>query len=222
MTDTNLFQPGTTVLRRDVHADRVWTAMPQRVIDDTGHVLTLAYWPGIESLAPTTWITATRTGDDTTRKQGLEDLAAGTWALGRYQWTGTELLSHFLAGEWFSVHCFQDAVTKEPLRWYVNFEKPYQRRPGGIDTLDLCLDLVVTPDQSGHHWKDRDEYSQLRRLGVIDDYLHHQVEQAKGRAIAMLDNRTGPFAAGWPTWAPDPSWPLPTLPDDGGDPATGR
>ncbi|WP_063783295.1 DUF402 domain-containing protein [Streptomyces sp. XY431] len=214
MTDTELFQPGTTVIRRDVHADRVWTAMPQRVVADTGHVLTLAYWPGIESLAPTTWITSTRTGDDVTRKQGLEDLAAGTWTLGPYRWTGTELLSHFLAGEWFSVHCFQDATTKEPLRWYVNFEKPYQRRPGGIDTLDLCLDLVVTPDLSGHHWKDRAEYAQLRRLGVIDDYLHRQVEQAQGRAITMLDNHAGPFATGWPTWAPDAAWPLPTLPDD--------
>ncbi|WP_327071373.1 hypothetical protein [Kitasatospora sp. NBC_01302] len=34
MTDTKLFQPGTTVIRRDVHADRVWSAMPQRVIDE--------------------------------------------------------------------------------------------------------------------------------------------------------------------------------------------
>ncbi|MFI9322582.1 hypothetical protein ACIGXI_22765 [Kitasatospora aureofaciens] len=68
----------------------------------------------------------------------------------------------------------------------------------------------------------RSEYSQLRRLGLIDDYLHHQVEQAQGRAIAMLDNHTGPFAAGWPAWAPDPSWPLPTLPDDADDPTTGR
>ncbi|MGW4652312.1 DUF402 domain-containing protein [Kitasatospora sp. NPDC004289] len=223
MTDTDLlFQPGTTVVRRDVHAGRVWTAMPQRVVADTGHQLTLAYWPGIESLAPTTWITSTRTGDDVTRKQGLEDLAAGTWTLGRHRWTGTALLSHFLAGEWFSIHCFQDAATGDPLRWYVNFEKPYQRHPGGIDTLDLCLDLVVTPDLTGHHWKDREEYAQLRRLGVIDDYLHRQVEQAKGRAIAMLDNRTGPFASGWPTWEPDDTWPLPTLPDDADDPATGR
>ncbi|MDH6708258.1 hypothetical protein P3T27_004997 [Kitasatospora sp. MAA19] len=226
MTDTNLFQPGTTVVRRDVHAGRVWTAMPQRVVDDTGHVLSLAYWPGIESLAPTTWITATRTGDDTTRKQGLEDLAAGTWTLGRYRWTGTELLSHFLAGEWFSVHCFQDAATHEPLRWYVNFEKPHQRRPGiGIDTLDLCLDLVAAPDLSEHHWKDQDEYDQMRRLGLIDDYLHHQVDRARGRAIAMLDDRTGLFAGGWPTWAPEASWPLPTLPtlpDGADDQATGR
>ncbi|MFI6850027.1 DUF402 domain-containing protein [Kitasatospora sp. NBC_00085] len=222
MTDTELFQPGTTVIRRDVHAGRVWTAMPQRVIADTGHVLTLAYWPGIESLAPTTWITSTRTGDQVAREGMLTDLAAGTWTLDRYRWTGTTLLSYFLAGEWFSVHCFQDAATKEPLRWYVNFEKPYQRRPGGIDTLDLCLDLVVTPALSGHHWKDREEYAQLRRLGVIDDYLHRQVERAQGRAIAMLDNESGPFAAGWPTWAPDPSWPLPLLPDGAADPAASR
>ncbi|MFJ2868026.1 DUF402 domain-containing protein [Kitasatospora sp. NPDC087314] len=227
MSPDSVGRPG--VVRRDVHAGRVWTAMPQRVVDDTGHVLSLAYWPGIESLAPTTWITATRTGDDTTRKQGLEDLAAGTWTLGRYRWTGTELLSHFLAGEWFSVHCFQDAATHEPLRWYVNFEKPHQRRPGiGIDTLDLCLDLVAAPDLSEHHWKDQDEYDQMRRLGLIDDYLHHQVDRARGRAITMLDDRTGPFAGGWPTWAPEASWPLPTLstlptlPDGADDQATGR
>ncbi|GAA2839989.1 hypothetical protein GCM10010441_75380 [Kitasatospora paracochleata] len=221
MTDTNLFRPGATVVRRDVHAGRVWTAMPQRVIDDTGHVLTLAYWPGIESLAPATWITSTRTGDDTARRQCLADLAAGAWTLGPHRWENTELLSHFLAGEWFSVHCFQDAITHEPLRWYVNFEHPYRRRPGvGIDTMDLALDLVITPDLAGHHWKDQQEYAQLRRLGVVDDYVGRQIERARGRAIGMLDDRTGPFAGGWPTWAPDPSWPLPTLPPGADEAAT--
>ncbi|MEV0193128.1 hypothetical protein AB0I39_31930 [Kitasatospora purpeofusca] len=116
MTDTELlFRPGTTVVRRDVHAGRVWTAKPQRVVDDTGRVLTLAYWPGIESLAPTSWIASLATGDDTARKQGLADLVVCTWTLGRYRWTGTALLSHFLASEWFSVHCFQDATTGDPL-----------------------------------------------------------------------------------------------------------
>ncbi|MFJ4672717.1 DUF402 domain-containing protein [Kitasatospora purpeofusca] len=111
------------------------------------------------------------------------------------------------------MYCFQNATTKEPLRWYVNFEHPYRRRPGlGIDTMDLALDLVVTPDLMGRYWKDTEEYAQLRRLGVVDDYAGRQIERACGRAIAMLDERTGPFASGWPTWAPDPSWPLPTLP----------
>ncbi len=30
----------------------------------------------------------------------------------------------------------------------------------------------------------------------------------------MLDNESGPFAGGWPTWTPDPAWPLPELPAD--------
>ncbi|MFJ5924948.1 DUF402 domain-containing protein [Kitasatospora sp. NPDC092948] len=214
-TDRSIrFQPGTTVVRRDVHAGRVWTAKPQRVIADTGHVLTLACWPGIEGLAPTTWIDCQRTGDDDARQQGLDDLAAGTWALGPHRWERTAVLSHYLAGEWFSVHCFQDAATGRPISWYVNFELPYRRHHGGIDTMDLALDLVVTPDLTGHHWKDRQEYDRLRQLDVIDDHLHHQVQQAQGRAISMLDNRAEPFAAGWQTWAPDPSWPLPLLPDD--------
>ncbi|GAA4832333.1 DUF402 domain-containing protein [Kitasatospora terrestris] len=213
MTDTELFPAGTTVVRRDIHAGRVWTAMPQRVVADTGTVLTLAGWPGIENLAPTSWITSTRTGDDATRKSGLDELAAGTWTLGRYRWERTALRSHCLTGEWFSVHCFQDAVTKEPLHWYVNFEKPYRRRPGlGIDTLDLCLDLVVAPDLSAHRWKDEDEYVQVRRLGLVDDPTHREVERGRERATAMIAERTGPFAGGWSRWEPDPHWPLPTLP----------
>ncbi|MFD5563225.1 hypothetical protein [Kitasatospora griseola] len=56
----------------------------------------------------------------------------------------------------------------------------------------------------------------LRRLGVVDDFLDRQVQQACGRAIAMLDNEAGPFAAGWPAWTPDPSWPLLPLPDGAG------
>ena len=51
---------------------------------DSGHVLTLAYRPGIESPAPTSWITPTRTGDQALRERGLADLVASTWA-----WTAT-------------------------------------------------------------------------------------------------------------------------------------
>ncbi|MET8630828.1 hypothetical protein ABZW30_45300 [Kitasatospora sp. NPDC004669] len=59
------FRPGATVMRRDIHADRVWSAQPHRTISDTGTLLELGYWPGINALAPTTWTTALRTGDDT-------------------------------------------------------------------------------------------------------------------------------------------------------------
>ncbi|MFD0567977.1 hypothetical protein ACFQ0T_00110 [Kitasatospora gansuensis] len=186
MTDTDLFQPGSTAVRRDVHAGRVWTAMPQRVIADTGHVLTLAYWPGIESLAPMSWITSTRTGDQSLRERMLTELAAGTWAVTagpappccRTSWSASG--SPCTASRTLPASRCAGTLTSR------------NRISGGGVGIDT-LDLVVTPDLSGPHWKDRDEYAQLRRLGVIDDYLHRQVERAKGRAITMLDNRTGPF-----------------------------
>ncbi|MFJ1754906.1 DUF402 domain-containing protein [Kitasatospora sp. NPDC088134] len=213
-----LFGVGERAVRRDVHRGRVWSARPYRVLADGGEVLELACWPGIEGLAPTSWIDALRTGEETPRKDGLDRLADGTWRLGPHRWQDTAVLARFLAGEWFSVHCFQDAATGEPLRWYVNFELPYVRRPGvGVDTMDLAIDLVVSPDLSRRRWKDVDEYGQLRRLGVIDDGLDRQVRRARERASGLLDERAGPFAGGWPRWTPDPHWPLPVLPADAGD-----
>ncbi|MFD0532272.1 DUF402 domain-containing protein [Kitasatospora arboriphila] len=159
------FPPGATVVRRDIHHGKVWSAQPYRAITDTGTVLHLAYWPGIRSLAPTAWTTALRTGDDTARKNGLHDLAAGTWELGPWTWQHTVVRARFEPGECFSLHYFQDPVTARPLRLYVNFERPVVRSGAGIDTLDLLVDLVVEPDLSGWWWKDQDEYEQGRSSG---------------------------------------------------------
>ncbi|MFD8694329.1 DUF402 domain-containing protein [Kitasatospora purpeofusca] len=208
------FVPGSTVVRRDIHLGRVWSAQPHRAISDTGTRVELGYWPGISALAPTTWTRALRTGDDTSRKDGLADLAAGTWELEPWAWRNTVLRSRFdLTGEWFSLHHFQTPAG-EPLRLYVNFERPAVRTRIGIDTLDLLVDLVVSPDLSGYWWKDEDEYAHGRRLGFVTDAEHRSVGQARERALGLLQERAGPFAAPWPAWKPDPSWPLPVLPAD--------
>ncbi|WP_406085911.1 DUF402 domain-containing protein [Kitasatospora purpeofusca] len=206
------FTPGSTTVRRDVHKGRVWSAQPYRTVADDGAVIALAYWPGLTSLGPTTWSAAMRTGDDAVRKSGLEDLAAGQWQLAPWQWQGTTLLSRFEEGEYFSVHTFQDAETGDPKRWYVNFELPYVRTPIGLDTFDLFVDLVVEPDLSAHRWKDLDEYDQARRLGLISDPLHAVVDEARERALALVQERALPFSEDWPAWTPDPVWPSPELP----------
>ena len=82
----------------------------------------------------------------------------------------------------------------------------------GIDTLDLLVDLVVTPDLSARRWKDEDEYAQGRRLGLITDALHLRVEAARQHVVSLVESRQGPFAEGWSSWQPDPTWPLPALP----------
>ncbi|TYC68628.1 hypothetical protein [Streptomyces sp. CB01881] len=57
------------------------------------------------------------------------------------------------------------------------------------------------------------EYGQVRRLGLASDDLHALVEQARQRALGLLQDRSGPFADPWTAWSPDPAWPLPALPD---------
>ncbi|MEV5508388.1 DUF402 domain-containing protein [Streptomyces orinoci] len=212
---THRFQPGATAIRRDIFQGRVWTAAPRRVLADTGRTLTLAHWPGVEGLAPTTYIDslnmADRAAQEAARDRGFADLAAGTWELGRWQWRNTTVLSRFEAGEHFSVHLFFDAAHR-PLHWYINFELPFVRTAFGIDTRDLLLDLVVEPDLSAHTWKDEDEYAQGRRLGIIDDAEHTRIESARERALALLSERQTAYFEGWLNWKPESGWPLPELP----------
>ncbi|MFD8755403.1 DUF402 domain-containing protein [Kitasatospora sp. NPDC059577] len=205
------FTPGSTAVRRDIAYGRVWTAMPYTVLADDGADLTMTARPGIASLAPSSWTTARRAGDVAVRKRGIDDLAAGQWELDHWVWRDTVVLSRFVAGEPYSVHRF---LTPEgrPLRWYVNFERPYRRTAIGIDTLDLFLDLVITPDLATHTWKDEDEYAQARRLGLIDEATHRQVERAREAALAQLLDRRGPFAPAPDAWTMPPPGPLPVLP----------
>ncbi|MFI8455552.1 DUF402 domain-containing protein [Kitasatospora sp. NPDC085464] len=202
---------GSTAVRRDIAHGRVWTAMPYTVLADDGATLTLTARPGTAMLAPRSWTASLRAGDDAARKLGIRDLAAGHWELDHWVWRDTVVLSRFTAGEHYSVHRF---LTPEgrPLHWYVNFERPYRRTAIGIDTLDLFLDLVITPDLSTYAWKDEDEYAQARRLGLIDTATHRELEHARELALAQALEHSGPFAPDPDTWTLPPPGPLPVLP----------
>jgi len=206
-----LFVEGSTAVRRDTLGSKIWSAAPHRVVLDSGDELVLARWPGVEMLSPTTWIQWLLTRDPAVRKQSIPNLAAGRWELGRWTWRDTTLLCQFRAGDYFSVHRYFGGGHRHG-RWYVNFELPYRRTHIGIDTLDLLLDLVVEPDLAGYTWKDEDEYAHGRRLGLIDDALHAQVDAARQQVLALIQGRQGPFARDWSGWQRDPGWPTPALP----------
>jgi len=215
------FAAGETAVRRDMVRGEVWTAAPLRVVhDEPGGGLLLTHWPGIECRAATTWIEWLTTGNESVRKQAVPLLVAGGWRLGTWVWRTTAVLSWYGVDEYFSVHRFLDLERVEA-RWYVNFERPYRRTRIGIDTFDLLLDLVVAPDLSGWAWKDEDEYAQGRRLGLIDDAEHRRIEQARLRALALIESKGGPFAQDWSDWRVQPDWPLPTLPPDALDVPSG-
>jgi hypothetical protein len=88
--------------------------------------------------------------------------------------------------------------------WYVNFERPLRRTPVGFDTFDEKLDLIVQADGSCR-WKDENELEQAAALGLLD------AEAVRAEAARVLEE--WPFPTGWEDWQPDPSWPLPQLPE---------
>lgn len=211
------FEPGETVVRRDVFRGRVWSAHALRALRDTDEALVTACRPGAETLVATTFVESQLTGDDVVRKQAIPNLAAGRWELDGRLWRDTVLVLWTPHGEHFSVNAFYDAADGHRMRcWYVNFERPSRRTEIGYDTFDLLVDLVAEPDLSAWRWKDEDEYAQARRLGVVDDADHRAVEEARGRVVAMIEGREGPFSGdgGWPEWhAQAAAWPVPRLPD---------
>jgi Protein of unknown function (DUF402) len=211
--ETVPFAVGSTVVRRDMLGGRVWTATPNRLLADSGQKLVLAYWPGVQMLAPTTWIEWLRTGDDEVRKEGIHNLAAGRWDLGPWKWRDTVLVSRFRTGDYFSVHQFSSHPNAgEPAHWYVNFELPFGRTAIGIDTCDLLLDLIVDIESLRYRWKDEDEYAQGRRLGLIGDRVHAKIDDARQKVVALIELREGPFGEDWSNWQPGRSWPAPALP----------
>ncbi|MGW2719947.1 DUF402 domain-containing protein [Streptomyces sp. NPDC001492] len=211
------FRPGETAVRRDVFRDKVWSAHALRVVEDGPEALVLAGRPGAELLAPTTWIEWLLTGDERARVRALPNLADGHWRLDRWSWRSTAHLQWVPSHVWFSVHAFYDPSDGHQLaHWYVNFQRPMRRTAIGFDTFDLLLDLVIAPDLSQWSWKDEDEYAQGRRLGVVTEADHRAVGEAREEATAMVEERSGPFAAaaGWRNWRSEPDWPAPALPAD--------
>jgi hypothetical protein len=159
-----LFPRGATIVRRDVLRGKVWTAAPYRVIRDDGSTLMIAFWPGVELLAPTTWIEWVRSGDPAVRRQGIPNLAIGQWELDHFTWRDTTVLVRYSAGEYFSISRFFDQQNRCG-DWYVDFIQPPRRTTFGIDTFDLFLDLVVTRDLSSHCWKDEMSTNRPARSG---------------------------------------------------------
>jgi hypothetical protein len=134
-------------------------------------------------------------------------------------WEGPPTLRLHAWGTAHAVIRSWDPATGSARGWYVNIEDGWRRTRLGFDSRDLALDVTVADDLSSWAWKDEDKLAWSVAAGTISP-ADAEAARAEGlRAIAALEARAWPFVDDWSAWRPDPSWPVPGLPDGWDDPS---
>ena len=199
---------GDTIAVQEIWRDRVWAARPMRVVHDSSDVLALWYPRTTRWRAPTSPADAPVAA---TRGERLARcLRDNRWDVVEYAWD-VDTVCLFTPGDWHAVWVSW-LPNGEQWGWYVNLQEPYVRTSCGIATFDLALDVLVDVDGTWR-WKDEDELEAYVEHGVVDPALAERL-YAEGRAVAERHARGAwPFDSAWPSWRPEPSWPLPSLAD---------
>lgn len=99
------------------------------------------------------------------------------------------------------------------LCWYIDMIEPVRRTRDGFVLWDLALDIVAAPDL---RWqmKDEDHFALMLEQGWVTPQEAQQIRRNADDVIARIESRAPPFNEPWPTWRPNPTWPMPVLPDD--------
>ena len=58
-----------------------------------------------------------------------------------------------------------------------------------------------------------DEFDLFRACGLIDPTTAERILPDADSVIARIENDESPSNSAWPTWRPDPLWPIPKLPE---------
>jgi len=189
-----MWSSGEAILLRHVLGPRVLTAIPQRVIADN-------------TASTATWI---EPGTRIAYPLGLAPdgslLDPDTWTVDLRAWFGNGCLDLTPAGRAHMIRHFwgDDGAFAG---WYVNLQDPVHRRPGGLDTTDLQLDVWIEADGTVQ-WKDEDHLEQAVAFGMFSQAA---ADAAREEAERVLEEWS--FPTGWEDWRPPPDWTIPELPE---------
>jgi len=202
-----MWKPGDIIAWRGIFNNRVWHVQPTIVVKDNSDELVLTLLPGTECIAEESYPSG--------KKQGKRwwDFNNTDWNLAKYKWKTNRLLIILDAKAFYSTMLFWNNKRNEFLCYYINFQLPYKRNHGGIDTLDLDLDIVINPDFS-FEWKDVNDYQKAINHGLITPEWVQGIDDAKPEIFDKLEKRQYPFDGSWLDWKPDPSWKPPRLPEN--------
>jgi hypothetical protein len=196
------FEPGEQIVLREIWNDTVFLAIPVTVVSDSADLLAIFLRSGTVYQRPTR---------PTTTTDWLAEIASGRWTCEAHEWHTHARLGLTLPDAGYSVSAFWDD-TGGLVMWYVDLIRPFRRTSSGFEMTDLVLDIVIAPDLASWHVKDEAELEEAQRVGLITG-AEAETVWAESRKVIDLLERGEAWWTDWRDWAPDPSWPIPTLPD---------
>jgi hypothetical protein len=137
-------------------------------------------------------------------------------------WKGHGMLSVVRFGDDVAVQHYWRGEDRAFACWYLNIQEPLRPTEIGFDSQDLELDIVVAPDGT---WELKDDDVLDQR---VDEGRWTADEASEIRAIGervvrdVLEPKRWWWDTKWAAWEPDPSWPVPSLPDGWLDVPTSR
>jgi len=190
---------GQNVTLRGVE-NKVWWAYPVRVVQDTPD-LTALYMP------------AGVLGRNTDHRPTPQELLAAPEKIDivDHRWSRTDVLFLIKPEDSFSVYLMWETGTRNLDCWYINLQEPLRRTRIGFDTMDLMLDLVVSPSMSAWRWKDADEFAEAERIGLYSSVQARAIRAEGERAIRLLTTQRRSLYEHWANWHADPEWEIPRL-----------
>ncbi|TKJ22375.1 DUF402 domain-containing protein [Blastococcus sp. CCUG 61487] len=206
------WRPGDVVVHQEVWRDRIWAARPLVVVEDSPDRMLFWLPAGTRRKVPMTPPHRDDPGNRTARI--IELLERGDWI--HVDHVGDlSCLWILRPGEWHATWV-SFRPSGEQFAFYVNLQRPFRRTALGIESMDLMLDVVATPDRIWS-WKDDDEFERILQRGIFDADLGRRVRSEALDVIGRLERNEPPFGEGWHRWRPDPAWPVPVLPSGWAD-----
>lgn len=201
---------GDIALLRYRRRGPVTYALPTTVVGDNGQVTMLYLRPGTPVKRR-----VLADGSPIPRDMSYAERAVLPVIVGYGHWSANHALILVKPGDAYDIRLFWSEHDWTFRGWYVNLQRPVRRVSVGFDTADHVLDLVVEPD-GAWRWKDEDELAAAVEIGRFTAEEAAAMRAEGERVIERIDSRAWPFDAGYEHWRPDPSWPIPAMPDDWG------
>ena len=193
---TGRWSPGDQIMVRSLWDGQVRAAWPDTVVSDTEHLLALYLASG------------------TRVKRADNRMPVGDRSMVDDVWT-SDMLLLVAPDDSHSVLLFWEGADRVLDRWYVNLQSPVKRTDFGIDFMDHFLDIIVSADLSTWRWKDEDHFARIQELGWITPDEAAAIRAEGEMIIDRMRTKAPPFSESWPTWRPDPAWPIPHYPMNG-------